>query len=105
MILCAITAILALLSIFLVISDRKGSKKAYIYSEGELIRTVLLDEDTGFTVSTEKGHNVITVRNGKIGVTEADCPDKTCVHTGFTDNPFLPVICIPHRLEITVRDE
>lgn len=83
----------------------KNGKTAYIYSEGKLLRTLGLDTDTEFTVQTDKGYNVIRVKNGKIGVIEADCPDKTCVHTGYTDNSFLPVICIPHRLEITVREE
>lgn len=100
-----IAAAAAVCCVILLISGGGNKKTAYIYSEGTLIRTVRLDENTEFTVKTDKGYNIIRVENGRIGVIDADCPDKTCVHTGFTDNSFLPVICIPHRLEITVRED
>ena len=74
---------------------------AEIYQNGELLRTLPLSEDTEFTVDYENGYNVITVRNGKICVSKADCPDKICVNMGEISGGT-PIVCLPHRLEIRV---
>ena len=46
------------------------------------------------------GYNTVTVQNGKIAVTEADCPDQHCVQRGFC-NSGTPIVCLPHKLVIT----
>ena len=74
---------------------------AEIYRNGELLKTVKLSENTEFTVDCENGYNVITVCNGKISVSAADCPDKVCVSMGEISGG-MPIVCLPHRLEIVV---
>lgn len=84
------------------------NKIAYIYSEGELIRTIDLDEveeEYTFEVNTHNGKNVITVKKGSIGVTESDCPDGLCVDMGFIKNGSMPVICLPHHLIIEIKGD
>ena len=57
---------------------------AEISSQGKVLRTVDLRLDQEFTVTTpEGGSNVVTVRGGKIAVTEANCPDHYCMDRGF----------------------
>ena len=78
---------------------------AQITSQGKLIRTVDLQIDQEFTVTTEDGgHNVITVRDGKIGVTEADCPDHYCMERGLISRGT-QIVCLPNRLVITLTGE
>jgi len=55
-----------------------------------------------FTIDCGSGHNTVTVRGGTISVTEADCPDKVCVRTGAISGGTVPIVCLPHRLEIRV---
>ena len=50
-------------------------------------------------VTTEVQGNVITVKGGKIAVTEASCPDHYCMHRGFCDSG-LQIVCLPNKLEI-----
>jgi hypothetical protein len=75
---------------------------ADVFSDGELIRRVDLS-DTGavyeFTVETERGVNTISVSDGKIAVSDADCPDKICIMQGYKSGGA-PIICLPHRVEI-----
>ena len=78
---------------------------AQIYSNGKLIRTVPLSESCEFTVETERGSNTIRVADGSIAVISADCPDKVCVHSGAVSSGAVPIICLPHRLEIRVVSE
>ena len=72
---------------------------AEIWSDGTLIKKVSLQEDQTFTVKGEHGTNVITVSGGKIGVTEADCPDHYCMHRGMCDSGA-QIVCLPNRLVI-----
>ncbi|MDE7362681.1 MAG: NusG domain II-containing protein [Oscillospiraceae bacterium] len=75
---------------------------AEIYLDGELLKTVPLSEECEFTVECAEGYNVVTVRGGAVSVTEADCPDKVCVRTGAVSGGAVPIVCLPHRLEIRV---
>ena len=103
-----IVLVLVLVCVVFLISFSIGNdteKKAMIYVDGNLYGCYLLSDNiTDFVVETRNGYNTVSIREGKIGVTEADCPDKTCVNTGFTDNSAFPVICMPHRLEIVIID-
>ena len=74
---------------------------ARITSDGKVLKTVDLRIDQTFAVETEDGgRNVITVEDGKIGVTEATCPDHYCMHRGMC-NSGAQIVCLPNKLEIT----
>lgn len=101
-----ISAVVALAGIaaFVIMNNAEfNAPKAEIYQNGELIKTVELSENTEFTVTCAEGFNVITVEDGKICVSSADCPDKICVKQGKISGA-VPIVCLPHRLEIRVVD-
>lgn len=87
-------------SIFVLCSPRKNTVQ--VRQNGKVIRTVFLAaaRDEVFTVSGHGGHNVIEIKGGRIRVKEADCPDKTCVHMGWLNSSAIPIVCLPHHLEI-----
>ena len=95
----AVLAVCAGLSLFLM-RDTGPAALAEIRSHGELIRVVDLKIDQKFTVTDGSGTNVITVQDGKIAVTYADCPDGYCVKRGFCDSGP-QIVCLPHALVIT----
>ena len=78
---------------------RGKAARAEIWSEGRLLEIVELFENRQLTVETEKGINIICIRDGKIGVIEADCPDGYCMKRGFCDGGS-PIVCLPHKLVI-----
>lgn len=80
-----------------------GEEAAYaeIYSGGELVKTVSLSIDQGFTIGD---HNTVTVQNGKIAVTWADCPDGYCMDRGFCSSGG-DIVCLPNRLVIHFTGE
>lgn len=81
---------------------------AHIIQNGEVIREINLqniNEAYEFNVSSnDGGYNTIRVENGKIGIVSADCPDKICVHQGLISSGAMPVVCLPHRLSIVIKD-
>lgn len=59
-----------------------------------------------FTVTGADGCvNEIEVRSDSIGVISADCPDKLCVHQGFISSTGLPIVCLPNKLVIRLRED
>ncbi len=75
------------------------STRAQITSHGKIIKTVDLRIDQEFTVDNGEGYNVITVKDGKIGVSEATCPDHYCMKRGYC-NSGTEIVCLPNRLVI-----
>ena len=110
-ILAAVTLLLLLLSgaaAYYSYNRKNTDKIAYIYQDDNLLYTIDLNavkDPYTIEISCEEGTNTVEVHSGKIGVVSADCPDKTCVKTGFIGNGMVPVICVPHGLMIVVRDE
>ena len=75
--------------------------RAEIRSQGELVKTVDLRVEQTFTVTTPTGgENVISVRQGKIAVTQANCPDHYCMARGYC-NSGGQIVCLPNKLTIT----
>lgn len=88
------------LSIYLMLPGGEATH-AEITTGGKLIKTVDLRIDQEFTVTTENGGtNTVTVRDGKIAVTEANCPDHYCMDRGFCSSGT-QIVCLPNRLVIT----
>lgn len=89
---------------FLLLGPGKDAAQAEIISQGRVIRTVDLRIDQEFTITTpDGGHNVVTVRDGKIAVTEANCPDHYCMDRGFCSGGA-QIVCLPNRLVLRFTD-
>ena len=74
---------------------------AEITSRGELVKTVDLMIDQEITVD---GKNTVTVEDGKIAVTWADCPDHYCMKRGYCSGGT-DIVCLPNRLVISFLGE
>lgn len=101
----AILLVSAIASV-LVLRGRTGTSTAFVYQDGECIRTIALDDVNkpfSFTVEWEDGYNVIEVERGRIRVAAADCPDQVCVRQGWISNSVVPTACLPHRLVIQLE--
>lgn len=87
------------LSIPLLFPEQESSY-AEISSNGQIVQVVALDIDRMITVTTETGgKNTITVSDGKIGVTEANCPDHYCMDRGMCSSGA-QIVCLPNKLII-----
>ena len=72
---------------------------AQVWSDGKLIHTLDLQVDRVVEVKNDSGSNRIEVREGKIAVTEADCPDHHCINRGFCSGG-VQIVCLPNKLVI-----
>ena len=53
----------------------------------------------------EGGLNVLSVKEGKIECTHADCPDQVCVRTGRISLETETIVCLPHRMIVRILPE
>ena len=98
----AVTLLLAAV-VFLAFLPRETGDipMAEIYLDGKLVRRVSLDTSAEFSVTGDY-MNTVTVRDGKIAVTESDCPGGDCVHSGWIGTSGRSIVCLPNRMEIRI---
>lgn len=48
------------------------------------------------------GTNILVIENGKAYLTDANCPDKLCVHQGKISRTGETITCLPNKLTVTV---
>lgn len=71
--------------------------------DGETVMELPLAEDARLTLG-EGGHtNTLVVQDGTAQVTAADCPDQVCVRQGAVRYSGESIVCLPHRLIVTIE--
>jgi hypothetical protein len=61
-------------------------------------------EDRTIVVEYEGRTNTIEIKEGKICVSQAECPDHTCVKMGTLNSNALPIVCLPNHLVVRFTD-
>ena len=79
---------------------RGGGQTALVYQDGTLFYTLDLRQNRTLTVTGPAGKTIITVADGEVFVSHADCPDQVCVQHGPLQKNGGPIICLPKRLTI-----
>jgi hypothetical protein len=96
-----IAALIAALAVYL--THDKGST-AVVKVDGSVLYEFSLSEDVGLTVDGYMGGtNRIVIQDGKVSVTEADCPDALCVKTGSISRAGETIVCLPHRVVVEIK--
>lgn len=62
--------------------------------------TVFSEEQT---IEINGGTNILQIKEGKADMTEADCPDKLCVHQKAVSKNGESIICLPNKVVIEVK--
>lgn len=77
-----------------------------IKSGDRVLYTLNLSRESNreFDIEYNGSKNTVEIKDGKIRVSHAECPDKTCVKTGWLDSAAMPIVCLPNRLVIEFVD-
>lgn len=79
---------------------------AVVQVNGRETARLPLSEDAQLPVEGAAGaYNLVRVEDGAVSVTEANCPDLTCVRTGKISAEGQIIACLPHRLVVSVTGE
>lgn len=87
---------------------QKIGDKVEIVSDGKTLYTLDLgkEKDRTFKIKySGGGSNTVEIKDGKIRISEADCPDKVCVKHSWLESKDLPIVCLPHKLIIRFTED
>ena len=90
------------LALFLWLTRQTGGPVT-VRIDGELVMELPLSEDTQIVLGEGEHTNTLVIRDGKAQVVEASCPDRICVRQGAVQYAGESIVCLPHKLVITVR--
>lgn len=106
-IIIAIILIISVILCFFLYNKKANGTVANIYRDGVCIKSIdlsLVTDSYEFTLSDDSGENTIRVENGRICIIDADCPDQVCVDFGWLSDSATPIVCLPHRLVISISE-
>lgn len=99
---------LAAVIISLIVLRRSSAQRVEVVQDGAVIRVIDLtvtDEDIRIPSPDGSSYNILSVHGGQVCVSEAGCPDQTCVHMGALKSDNLPIVCLPNRLIVRFAEE
>lgn len=104
-----IAAALVLAGALYLISQAAGNAEASVVvvtvDGKEVLRRPLAVEDS-YEINQEDGSvNVITVEDGAVYMSEANCRDGLCLHQGKMRNAAKTIVCLPHKLVVQLEGE
>ncbi len=102
----AIFLVSVCLSVFILMPSDK--REVEIVQNGTVLYTFDLKKTKDREIripSADGGYNLIVIENGEICISEADCPDQTCVRMGKLKSDYLPIVCLPHRLTVRFAED
>lgn len=81
-------------------------------SNKTVLKTFSLSENTEYTIVTSptsagdaEGINHLIIRDGAAWISEANCPNHDCVKNGKISQSGEILVCLPHRLTVTILGE
>jgi hypothetical protein len=89
-----------------VLPKRAPGNKVLIEIEGKVVRELDMARDAApIRFETEHGYNVVEIRDGQVRVSDADCPDQICVHTGWRRHVGQVIVCMPHYFVVRIMGD
>lgn len=82
------------------IINRSGGSRTAVIRCKDARHELSLDKDGVFRFDGIDAE--FEVRDGKIRVTNASCPDKICEKTGYIGSPGQSIICVPGKITVAV---
>jgi hypothetical protein len=95
----AVVIVSVVLIVVFTTSQTTGNLTAVVSQDGKEIKRIQLDAVAApYSFEVDGAyHDVISVEKGRIRFSVADCPDKSCVHTGWIDRSGQTAVCLPNR--------
>ena len=68
--------------------------------DGNELGTYSLGKDQTISI----GHtNICEIKDGKVTMTEADCPDKLCIHQKAISTKGGTIVCLPNKVVLEIE--
>lgn len=99
----ALLSVIALVALLVYPKLKEDGQMVRIRQNQTVLHLLPLSEDITLPIEDSAGgYNVVVIENGLVRIESADCPDQVCVRHGATNQTNDPIVCLPHRLEVSV---
>jgi len=97
-----LVAVLAV-SVFLLFffENQSEASTVEVYQNGKLVESVPLTQNTELTI-TGKYTNTILIQDGKVSVSDSDCPGHDCMNSGAISSAGKSLVCLPNGVEVRI---
>lgn len=69
---------------------------------GEEYARLPLNSDTELLIESDKGTNLLVIKDGKAFISDASCNDLICVKTGYA-NELKSIVCLPNKVTVSIE--
>ncbi len=88
------------------VRNASSSLAVVVEIEGQVVQKFDLAQDLEpLKIETRHGFNTIEIKDEKVRVVEADCPDLICVYTGWRGHVGQLIVCMPHYFVVKIVDD
>lgn len=103
--LIAIALVLSLGLGLWLLRPQEAKHQVTVIQEGRVVTVLDLSRDQALTFTNNNGGtNTVEIKNGKVAVTQASCPDHLCMSMG-PKNSGAPIACLPNGLILSFDTE
>jgi len=93
---------LASFSVFFLFHEEEAGHYAQVRVDGKVVKTLNLAQNQSWTYAEGGEQNIVEVKDHKVHVREANCPDKLDVRQGWISKVDQSIVCLPHQLVVEV---
>ena len=107
-ILVTVILVIAVAGLLFINGTKVEGSKVIVKIDGVETQSYSLSENTEFKIQTGKNNeniNVVVIENGKVRVTEADCPDGICIDYRPISYVGQTIVCLPHKVVVEIVGE
>ena len=90
------------------VEQMNGKEIAVIMQDGSVVYSLALDQikkNKVFEIRKGDMYNTVEAESGRIRFLDSNCPNKTCVKTGWISRPGEMAVCMPHHILIEIRGD
>ena len=95
------TGVIIAVAVSLLFAFVQSGDKVVISRYGEEIASFPLYEDNIF----DAGTNIISIKDGKVFVSHADCENQVCKKTGSISKANQTIVCAPNGITVSITGE
>ena len=100
MILIVAVLAISLISFAAIKMTQKDGKEVIVTVEGKEVYKTSIKKDQIYQIPEKNGTNVMQIKDGKVTMIEATCPDHYCMKQKAVDEHGGSIICLPNKVVI-----
>ena len=107
-ILAAVIVVIAVAGLLFINATKVQGNRVVVKIDGEVTQSYSLSENVEFEIKTGKNNeniNIVVIENGKVRVTDADCPDGICKEYRAISYVGQTIVCLPHKVVVEIVGE